>query len=77
MKVTLKFSRALRGIYKHLDEEMEITLEAGATARDALLAANFIEGTWGVLITGDRLCRANEELEDGQEIMVLPPVSGG
>ncbi|HXL03788.1 MAG: hypothetical protein GX872_02875 [Firmicutes bacterium] len=77
MRVTLRFARALQEIYEHLDEEMEATLEEGATARDALAAANLPEGAWGILLTDDRLCKIDEKVSDGQVITVLPPISGG
>lgn len=77
MRVTLRFARALREIYEHLDEEIEVTLEEGATARDALTAANLPEGAWGILLTDDRLCKIDEEVAHGQTITVLPPISGG
>ena len=77
MKVTLRFARAIRDMYENLDVEIEVTLEEGATARDALAAANLPEGAWGILLTCDRLCKMDEEVSDGQTIIVLPPVSGG
>ncbi len=77
MKVTLRFARALREIYEHLDEEIEVTLEEGSTARDALSAVNLPEGAWGILLTDDRICKVDEEVIHGQTITVLPPVSGG
>ena len=77
MKVTLRLARAIREIYENLDEEIEVTLEEGATARDALAAANLPEGAWGILLTCDRLCKTDEEVTHGQIITVLPPVSGG
>jgi molybdopterin converting factor small subunit len=77
MKVTLRFARAIREIYENLDEEIEVTLEEGATARDALAAANLPQGAWGILLTCDRLCKIDEKVAHGQIITVLPPVSGG
>ena len=77
MKVTLRLARAIREIYENLDEEIEVTLEEGATAKDALAAANLPEGAWGILLTDDRLCKIDEEVVHGQIIIVLPPVSGG
>jgi molybdopterin converting factor small subunit len=77
MKVTLRPARAIREIYEDLDEEIEVTLEEGATARDALAAANLPEGAWGILLTCDRLCKIDEIVTNGQIITVLPPVSGG
>jgi len=77
MRVTLRFARGLREIYENLDEEIEVTLEEGATVRDALALANLPEGAWGILLTDDRLCKIDEELVRGQVITVLPPVSGG
>lgn len=77
MKVTLRFARLLLEVYEHLDEAIEVTLEEGATARDALDAVALPEGAWGILITDDRLCRIDEEVIHGQIITVLPPVSGG
>jgi molybdopterin converting factor small subunit len=77
MKVTLRLARAIREIYENLDEEIEVALEEGATARDALAAANLPEGAWGILLTCDRLCKIDEKVTHGQIITVLPPVSGG
>jgi len=77
MRVTVRFARGLREIYENLDEEIEVTLEEGATVRDALASANLPEGAWGILLTDDRLCKIDEELVRGQVITVLPPVSGG
>jgi molybdopterin converting factor small subunit len=77
MRVTLRFGRALREIYDHLGESMEVRLKEGATAKEALAAANLPEGACGLLLTDDRLCKIDEEVTHGQIITVLPPVSGG
>ena len=77
MKVTLKLARGIRELYERLDEEIEASLKEGEKVKDALAAVGLPEGSWGILLNGERICRVDEEVSDGWIITVLPPVSGG
>lgn len=54
-----------------------MSLKEGAKVKDALAAVGLPEGSWGILLNGERICRVDEEVSDGWIITVLPPVSGG
>ncbi|MDH7568790.1 MAG: MoaD/ThiS family protein [Armatimonadota bacterium] len=81
MRVTLLLFGPLRE--KAARASLMLELSAGATAVDALQRAARLAGLPGEWLAGVRLARNGEycepdtPLEEGDEVALLPPVSGG
>lgn len=62
--------------YRH-SEGIEVELPNGATAKDLLALLEISEVQGVVVITENRILKADDEIQNGVQVNVLQPIHGG
>jgi molybdopterin converting factor small subunit len=74
MEIRVRLSGNLR---KYFEEERRFQLEEQATIGDLVDGLGFAEGEVGVIALNGGLATRFEELQEGDEVLLFPPIGGG
>lgn len=74
----MKVKVELGGMFREkLGKSRELEVEPGSTVEDVLNLLGITERAWIILIRNGRHAKLDEELSDGDELAIFPPVGGG
>jgi sulfur carrier protein ThiS len=62
---------------QYFEEERRLQLKAQATIKDLVESLGFAQGEVGVIALNGGLAAGSEELHEGDEVQLFPPVGGG
>jgi molybdopterin converting factor small subunit len=74
MEIRVRLSGNLR---QYFEEEKQFQLDKEATVGDLVDGLGFAEGEVGVVALNGGLAARSEELHEGDEVLLFPPIGGG